>query len=74
MVILDKDSIIEAHPMVTPSAHSDGVFLQQTQSRSCFSGIDNNCISSFNSSNILPGECGDAGQSLDQVQRDTLSR
>src|SRR5712691_6337291 len=73
MVIFHHDSVVEAHPMISPAACSDSGFLERAKTRGCLSRIQNRHSSATYGRDELSGKRRDSRKVLKKVQSHTLA-
>ena len=72
VVVLDEHHVEQAEAMVVSAAAGDGVFLKPPPAGRGFARVENSRRSAFDGLHELRGQRGNAGKSLDKIQRHAL--
>jgi hypothetical protein len=72
VIVLDHRRIPKAHAVVAGAAHPGGVFLERAQAGEGLAGVEKHRAGARDRLDIAPGEGGDAGEVLDDVEGGAL--
>ena len=72
VVVLHQNAVGQIHTVVPCSAHANGVFIQQPESRRCLAGVHDASSGPFGQLDVAGGFRGYAAHALEEIYGCTL--